>query len=292
VDFVYLSQLLITGITEGSIYVLVALGTVIIYKCTRVVNLAQGEFVVLGGLLMATLTGIGLPMSISFMLTLIIVGIVGGLVAILGFRPYLKRNLPYGTIVVVTIGVHMFMKMVIMLIWGKLPVAVPPFSDSGILHFAGIFINPQSIWVIALTLITIILVIYFLDHTLIGKAFKACSENRFSARLFGINDDKMLLLALMLSGVLGAVGGAAIAPISYIKYDFGIMYSVNGFIAAVIGGLDKPMGAVIGGIMIGLISAFGAGLFGAGTRDILVLATLLIILVVRPTGIYAGKAGG
>ncbi|MBS4025661.1 MAG: branched-chain amino acid ABC transporter permease [Clostridia bacterium] len=291
-DLVYLSQLLITGITEGSIYVLVALGTVIIYKCTRVVNLAQGEFVVLGGMLMATLTGVGLPIPLAFVLTLIIVALAGGLVAILGFRPYLKRNIPFGTIVVVTIGIHMFLKMAIMLIWGKLPISVPAFSGGIILEFYGVYINPQSIWVIALTGLTLVAAIYFLEKTLLGKAFRACAENRFSARLFGINDDKMLLIALMLSGVLGAVGGATIAPISYIKYDFGMMYSVNGFIAAVIGGLDKPMGAVVGGLMIGLISSFGAGLFGAGARDILVLATLLIILVLRPTGIYAGKAGG
>ncbi len=292
-DLLYLLQLIIIGITEGSIYVLVALGIIMIYKCTKVVNLAQGEFVVLGGLVFASLSKQGLSLPISFILTIVIVGfIIGGVVGIFGFRPFLRKNIHPGTIIIATIGLDMLIKMIIIYIWGKLPISVPYFSGDTPLKFAGISIYPQHIWVIAITIIAFIAVMLFLERTLLGKVFRACAENRFHARLFGINDSNMILVALIISAILGAVGGAVISPISYAKYDFGIMYSVNGFIAAVIGGMEKPMGALYGGMLIGILSSLSAGLLGGGIRDVLVVSAMLLILVIKPTGLYAGHAGG
>ncbi len=287
-DLTYLIQLLIIGLTEGSIYIMVALGIVIVYKCTKVVNLIQGEFVVLGGLLLATLTKQGLSIPLSFILSILVVGVIGGLVGYFCFRPFLAKNIDTGVIVIATVGISMLFKMSMGLIWGKLPLNVPSFSDADTIRYSGLSLNPQVIWLTIITIIAFLAVLYFLDKTLYGKVFRGCSENRFYARLLGIKDDRMILVAVIISALLGAVGGATISPISYANYDMGILYSVNGFIAAVIGGLEKPMGALYGGLLMGLLSAFSAGLLGSGVRDVLIVAILIIVLIIKPTGLYKG----
>lgn len=292
-DLTFILQLILSGITEGSIYVMIALGVIIVYKCTNVVNFAQGEFVVLGGLIYATLTQLGVSIILSFLITALSIGIVGGaLVGFFGFRPFIKRNVSPGTIIIATIGILNIIKMIMVLIWGRLPVRVPSFSGEEPIRFLGLFILPQALWVIGITAVTFVGVLIFLDKTLIGKSFRACSENRFFARLLGINDTSMLIVAVIISALLGAIGGVAITPISYAKYDMGIHYTVNGFIAAVLGGLDKPVGALYGGMLIGILYSLSAGMLGSGFASIIIVLTLLAVLVFKPTGIVAGISGG
>lgn len=292
-DLTFILQLIISGITEGSIYIMVALGVIIVYKTTNVVNFAQGEFVVLGGLVYASLIKLNVPTFLSFLITAVSIGTVGGfLVGFFGFRPFIKRNVSPGTIIIATIGILNIFKMIMVLIWGRLPARVPSFSGDEPIRFFGLFILPQAIWVIALTAVTFVGVLVFLDKTLVGKSFRACSENRFFARLLGINDTSMLIVAVVISALLGAIGGIAITPISYAKYDMGIHYTVNGFIAAVLGGLERPIGALYGGMLIGILYSVSAGLFGAGYANILIVLALLAVLIFKPTGIVAGISGG
>lgn len=289
----YILQLIVTGITNGSIYILISLGIIIVYKCTQVINFSQGEFVVLGGFLFYTATSFGVPVPIAFVATVLFIGfVVGSAVGYFGLRPFIKRNIPPGTITLATLGLSMVIKMAMILIWGKLPVRVPAWSGEETIRFFGLSIQPQAVWVLAITVVAFILVLLFLEKTLLGKSFRACSENRFFARLLGIDDNKMLIVAMVISAMLGAIAGAAITPISYAVYDFGITYTINGFIAAVLGGLNNPKGALYGGLLIGLLSSLTAGLIGASFSDIVVVMALLAVLIIKPTGLVAGISGG
>lgn len=289
----YILQLIIAGITNGSIYILISLGIIIVYKCTQVTNFSQGEFVVLGGFLFYTATSLGMPVPVAFIVTVLFTGfVVGSLVGFFGLRPFIKKNIPPGTITLATLGLSMVIKMVMILIWGKLPVRVPAWSGEETLRFFGLSIQPQAVWVLAITAVAFVLVLLFLEKTLLGKSFRACSENRFFARLLGINDNKMLIVAMIISATLGSIAGAVITPISYAVYDYGLTYTINGFIAAVLGGLNNPKGALYGGLLIGILSSLASGLIGTGFSDILSVVVLLAVLIVKPTGLVGGISGG
>lgn len=289
----YILQLILTGITNGSIYVLISLGIIIVFKCTNVINFAQGEFVVLGGFIFYTASLLGLPVPIAFILTVLFIGFVlGSAVGLFGLRPYLLKNIPAGVITLATLGLSMVLKMVMILLWGKMPVRVPAWSGENTIRFFGLSIQPQAVWVLGITAVAFVLVLLFLEKTLLGKSFRAVSENRTYARLLGINSSNMLIVATIISAMLGAIAGAAITPISYAVYDFGLTYTINGFIAAVLGGLNNPKGALYGGLLIGLLSSLSAGLIGASFSDIVVVVALLAVLIIKPTGLVAGVSGG
>lgn len=289
----YILQLILTGITNGSIYILISLGIIIVFKCTNVTNFAQGEFVVLGGFIFYTATQLGLPTPIAFVLTVLFIGfVVGSAVGFFGLRPFLLKNIPSGVITLSTLGLSMVIKMVMILLWGKLPVRVPAWSGENTIRFMGLSIQPQAVWVIVITAVAFVLVLLFLEKTLLGKSFRACSENRYYARLLGINSSAMLIVAVIISAMLGATAGAVITPISYVVYDYGLTFTINGFIAAVLGGLNNPKGAVFGGLLIGILSSLTAGLVGSSFSDIVVVLVLLVVLVVKPTGLIGGISGG
>lgn len=289
----YILQLIVTGITNGSIYILISLGIIIVYKCTQVINFSQGEFVVLGGFLFYTASLFGLPVPIAFIVTVLFTGfVVGSTVGFLGLRPFIVKNIPPGAITLGTLGLSMVIKMVMILLWGKLPVRVPAWSGENTIRFFGLSIQPQAVWVLGITAVTFVLVLFFLEKTLLGKSFRACSENRFFARLLGIKDGTILIVAMIISAMLGAAAGAAITPISYAVYDYGITYTINGFIAAVLGGLNNPKGALYGGLLIGLLTSLSAGLIGASFSDIVLVLALLVVLIIKPTGLIGGISGG
>lgn len=289
----YILQLLLTGITNGSIYVLISLGVIIVFKCTNVINFAQGEFVVLGGFIFYTATQLGLSTPFAFIVTVLFIGFgVGSAVGYLGLRPFLLKNIPSGTISLATLGLSMVLKMFMIMLWGKLPVRVPAWSGENTIRFFGLSIQPQAVWVIVITAVAFTLVLLFLEHTLLGKSFRACSENRYFARLLGINSSAMLIVAVIIAAMLGAIAGAVITPISYAVYDFGLNYTINGFIAAVLGGLNNPKGALYGGLLIGILSSLTAGIFGSGVSEIVIVLALLFVLIVKPTGLVGGVSGG
>jgi branched-chain amino acid transport system permease protein len=279
-----LVQYLITGLTVGSIYAMVAIGFNIIYNVTETINLAQGEFVMLGGLIMVSLhVGAGLPLILAFPLTILFVTLVGMLLDRLAIRPIRQPSVL--KLIIATIAGSIIIKGIAMFIWGKDPFDLPAFSGRTPIQFFGAVIQPQYFWVIGFLIVTVILLTYFFEKTIIGKAMSACADNPDAASLVGINVKWMILLSFSLSAAIGAVAGITITPISLMEYDRGAMLAIKGFGAVVLGGLGSFPGAILGGLIIGTIESFGAGLVSSGYKDAFALIVLLGVLFFKPSGL-------
>lgn len=283
-----LFQFLVTGVTVGSLYALVGLGFALIYNASDVVNFAQGEFVMLGAMTAISLVAAGLPLPLAALAaTLIVIG-VGLLLERCAIEPSLGATVV--TTIIITIGAAIFLRGVALLIWGKEFRALPAFSGEAPLHLGGATLMPQSLWVMGATMLLVVLVRTFLNHTLLGKALLACSFNRAAAQLVGINVRVMLRLAYGLSAGLGALAGILIAPITFSSYEAGIMLGLKGFSAAIIGGIGNPMGAVAGGLLLGVLEALGAGLISSGYKDAIAFLFVLMVLFFEPTGLFGHKS--
>ncbi|MCD6138430.1 MAG: branched-chain amino acid ABC transporter permease [Deltaproteobacteria bacterium] len=279
-----LLQYIITGVTIGSIYAMVAIGFNIIYNVTEAINFAQGEFVMLGGLVMVFFrVTLKLPVLFSLPLTISVVTAVGILLDRIAIRPIRKPTVL--AMVIATIGASFFIRGAAMFIWGKNPFDLPPFSGRNPITFLGAAIQPQSLWVLGFLVAVVIVLTIFFDRTIIGKALRACAVNPSASSLVGINVKYMILVSFALSAAIGAIGGIVITPISLMEYDRGAMLAVKGFSACAVGGIGNFPGAVLGGILIGLIESLGAGLISSGYKDVFALLALLLILFVKPSGL-------
>jgi branched-chain amino acid transport system permease protein len=283
----FASQLLqytITGVTIGSIYALVAIGFNIIYNVTEAINFAQGEFVMLGGLVMVFLrVTLNIPVVFSFPLTILVVMVIGILLDRLAIKPLREPSVL--AMVISTIGASFLIRGAAMMLWGKNPFDLPPFSGRNPIALWGAVVMPQSLWVVGLLVGVVILLTFFFDRTIIGKALRACAVNPNASSLVGINVNTMILLSFALSAAIGAIGGIVITPISLMEYDRGPMLAVKGFSACVLGGMGSFSGAIIGGLIIGLIESLGAGLVSSGYKDAFALVALLLVLFVKPSGL-------
>jgi branched-chain amino acid transport system permease protein len=283
----FASQLLqyaVTGITIGSVYAMVAIGFNIIYNVTEIINLAQGEFVMLGGLVMVFLqVSLGLPVIIAFAGTVLIVTLVGLLLDRLAIHPIRQPSVL--TLIIATIAASIMIKGTAMLVWGKDPFDLPAFSGRTPILIGGATIQPQYLWVVGFLVVTVIGLTLFFNKSIVGKAMSACSENADAARLVGINVQHMVLLSFALSAAIGAVAGLTMTPIALMEYDRGAMLAVKGFGAAILGGLGSFPGAICGGLILGLIESLGAGLLSSGYKDAYALVVLLAVLFFRPSGI-------
>lgn len=284
-------QYLVTGLTLGSIYAMVGLGFTIIYNATGIINLAQGEFVMLGGLVMVFLTAtMKLPMAPAFFVTLAIVTAIGILYERLFINPLKQTSLI--TLIIVTVAVSIFFRGIAMFIWGKNPYCLPPFSSGKPLMIAGAAILPQIFWVLGLCLLSVILMNLFFNRTITGKAMSACAGNRLAASLVGINVSRMILLSFALSATLGAIAGASITPIALMEYDRGPLLALKGFCAAVLGGLGLGTGAVVAGFIIGIVESFSAGFISSGFKDAIALVILILVLFIKPSGLFGSEEVG
>ncbi|WP_054032410.1 branched-chain amino acid ABC transporter permease [Desulfatitalea tepidiphila] len=278
-----LFQFIVTGLTVGAIYAMVAIGFNIIYNVTEIINLAQGEFVMLGGLIMVFMhVTVGLPMILAFVATVLLVTLTGTMLDRLAIKPIRQPSVM--TLIIATIAASIVIKGTAMLIWGKSPYDLPAFSGRTPIELGGVIIQPQYLWVIGFLAVVAIGLTLFFNRTILGKAMAACADNPDAARLVGINVQYMVLLSFALSAAIGAIAGMTLTPIALMDYDRGAMLAIKGFGAAILGGLGSFSGAVLGGLLIGLIESLGAGFLLSGYKDAYALIVLLLVLFLRPSG--------
>jgi len=283
-----LLQYIFTGIAIGSIYGMVALGFNIIYNATGIINLAQGEFVMLGGMVMISLTQtFKLPMALSFFITVGIVTLLGALFERGAIHPL--KNPSVITLIIITIAGSILFKGGAMFIWGKQTYTLPPFSSDITIAVMGASLSPQTLWILGIMGAVMIILVFFFGFTMTGRAMKACAVNRLAASLMGINVKLMVLLSFALSAAIGAVAGIIITPVALMDYDRGTMLAIKGFAVAVLGGLGSNIGAVIAGFIIGLMESLGAGFISSGYKDAIALFVLLVVLFLKPSGIMGSK---
>jgi branched-chain amino acid transport system permease protein len=281
-------QYLFTGLTLGSIYALVALGFTMIYNATGIINLAQGEFVMMGGLLMAFFIMVAkIPLPIAFLLTILAVTLVGALFERLAIHPLKKASIL--TLIIMTLAGSILFRGMAMFIWGKDPYGFPDFTRSDPVQIFGAMIQPQIFWILAITILVVFGIRFFFGRTWVGKAMTACAFNPLAARLVGINVRRMVLLSFALSAALGAIAGGIITPMTLMEYDRGPLLALKGFAAAVLGGLGSGSGAILAGFIIGIVESMGAGLISSGYKDALALLVLLVVLWIKPSGILGSQ---
>jgi branched-chain amino acid transport system permease protein len=277
-----LAQYLASGLVVGGVYALIGLGFVIVYRVTRIINFAQGEFVMLGALLMATGQHLGLPTAAAFALVVLAVAAGGVLLERVGIHPV--RRAPPVTALIVTIGASIAIRGVALAVWGTDPYALDAFSAGPPLRVLGASVVRQAFWVLVVAGIAFVVLWAFFTRTYAGTAVTACAVNARGARLMGIRVERMWLLAFALSGALGATAGAVIAPITYATYDMGLMLGLKGFVAAALGGLVSPPGAIAGGFLLGLLESLSAGLLSSGYKDAVAFVVLIALLLAQVGG--------
>ncbi|MBP1751863.1 MAG: amino acid/amide transporter rane protein 1, family [Geobacteraceae bacterium] len=278
-------QYLLSGFSTGAIYSLIGLGFAIIYNSTGIINFAQGEFVMLGGMLTYFfLTVAGIPLFASIILSVIIATATGVIFERLAIRPL--RNATPLSLVIITIGGSIFIRGIAMLVWGKDTHAIPMFSGTEPLFLAGATILPQHLWIFGITILIIVINKLYFYYSISGKAMRACSYNRNAASLVGIDVRRMVLFSFAISSAMGSVAGMIAAPLTMTSYDVGVMLGLKGFCAAIIGGMSSGIGTVLGGLILGVLESLGAGLLSSGYKDAIAFIILLLILFIRPRGIF------
>lgn len=278
-------HLVVAGITNGSIYALIALGYCLIQNATGLVNFAQGEFVMLGAMTAIWLhNGLQLPLAVALPLSIMVVAAVG--VALEEGPIRRSRNRDILTLVMITVGASISFRGAGMTLWGKNAHILPSLGgDSPILLFHAAIL-PQSLWILAFSVLVLGLLYFFFHMTLIGKAMRAVSDNQMGAALIGISAKKLVALAFAMSGALGALAGVLVTPITSMSCEGGVMLGLKGFSAAILGGYGSVPGAVAGGLLLGVVESLGAGLISSAYKDAIAFLLLLAILFIRPAGLF------
>ena len=280
-------QFLFSGATVGATYALAALGFTLIYNASNVINFAQGEFIMLGGMLAVFFAQSGLPLPAALVLAILIPAIVGIVVEKLAIEPV--KGAETVTLIIITIGASLVIRGLTAVIFGKGTHSLPAFSGDEPIQILGATLMPQSLWVLGVTAIVVVVLWYFFNRTLSGKAMLATSYNRVAAELVGINTNGVLFMSFAMSAALGALGGILVTPITLTSYDAGIMMGLKGFVAAVLGGLGNGLGAVVGGLLVGILESMGAGYLSSAYKDAIPFVLILFILFFMPRGLFGAR---
>lgn len=302
-----LTQFLLSGLTSGAIYALIALGFCIIHNATGIVNFTQVDFVTLGGFMMYTsfifvgsaLIGWNLPgvpfkieplppvpwwlKIVAFILAVASVTVIGAVVERVFIRP--SRSKEVIILIFITIGASILLRGIFEVVWGKTPVAVPEFTEGTPWRILGASYTRQDLWILCVTLVSIGCLHYFFQRTLTGKAMRAAAVNTRAASLAGISVNRMIMLSFALAGTLGALAGVLITPIVTLFYSVGVMIGLKGFAAAILGGYGNFIGAIVGGLLLGVMESMGAGIISSAYKDVIAFVILVLVLFIRPAGI-------
>ena len=276
-------QFLLSGIVIGSIYGLIGVGFTCIFNVTGIVNFAQGDFAMIGAMSAISFLHWGVPMPLTIILALITTALVAAVIERVAIRP-VRSDVMRG--IIVTIGIGVMLQGIAAIAWGTDAYPMPAFSGDRPIFILGAALAPQALWVIGTVAVTVVLLELLFRRTYLGRMFRACAVNPFAAQLVGIRTGTMSLMSFILSGGLGALAGIVVAPIALTQYDSGLQLGIKGFVACIIGGFGGPLGAVAGGLMLGILEAFAAGYVSSGYKNAIAFIVLLAFLLVRPGGLF------
>jgi branched-chain amino acid transport system permease protein len=283
-----LLQFLFSGLTIGAIYALVALGFTLIYNASDVINFAQGEFVMLGGMVTVFAAVAGAPLPVAAAAAILVAVLVGVALHKLAIQP--ARGASAVTLIIITIGASILLRGVAAIGFDKRFHSLPSFLGNDPWLIGGASVLPQTLLVLAGAALIFAALWFFLARTLSGKAMLATAANPTAAKLVGINTDRMVGLSFALSAGIGAVGGILVTPITLTNYDVGTLLALKGFAAAMLGGIGSPLGAVVGGLSVGLLEQLGAGYLSSAYKDAIAFIVILGVLFFMPHGLFGRTA--
>ena len=281
-------QYCLSGITVGSIYAIVAIGFNIIYNTTGIINFAQGEFLIVGAMMAVSLTKV-VPLPVAIGLAVVITTVLGGLVEVVFIRRV--RDASVLRLIVITIGVSILIREAMLHIWDEKVRSLPYFTgtDVSTISVMGAHMSPQVLWVLGVSAVIVTGLTLFFRFTLVGRAMRACADDRMAARLCGINDRWMVTLSFMLSAGIGAIAGCVISPVTQTQYDMGAPLAIKGFTVAILGGLGNSIAAIAAGLILGLLEVLMMSQFQVAYKEAVSIVVLLLILVFRPSGLFARR---
>jgi len=279
----YLLQLLFAGLSQGAIYALIAIGFVAIFTVSGVINLAQGEFAALAGLVAISARATGLPLPVAAVLAVVTVAVVAVVMERLTIAPV--KAMTTLVSLILTLGVSTALKALMLLVYGPNAEGLEAITP-GVMTVAGVSIRYQDLWILLVAVAVSAAVSWFYDRTLTGKALRACAEQPVAARLVGISLSRASLISFLIAGVVGALAGVLASPVYFTSWESGLALGLKGFVAATLGGLVSVRGAVLGGLVLGVLETLTAGYISTGLRDAVAFLLLIVVLVVRPGGIF------
>jgi len=280
-------QFIFSGLTVGAVYALVGLGFTLIFNVSSIINFAQGEFVMLGGMITVFAAAAGVPLPLAALIAIVATTFVGVALHRLAIEP--ARGASPVALIIITIGASIFLRGAAQVVFDKRFHSLPPLFGSDPIRLGGAAILPHSLVVLAGAAVIVVLLWAFIDRTLVGKALLATAANRLAARLVGIDTRRMVGLSFAVSAAIGAVAGILITPITLTSYDVGTLLALKGFAAAMLGGIGCAPGAVVGGLLLGMIEAFSAGYLSSQYKDAVAFLIILAVLFAMPQGLF-GRA--
>ncbi len=284
----YFIQLIVTGLVLGSVYAMVALGFVLIYKSSSVINFAQGELVLIGAYMALWLTvSLHIPFLLSFIITLIFAVLLGFAIERLFLRPMIGE--PILSVIMLTIGLSVFLRGLVIILWGTETRVFPPIFSENPVKIGFVRISQVYLWSLVLSIIFLVIFTLFFKYTDIGIAMRATADDQTAALSMGISVKKVFAMAWAVAAVVAAVGGILLGNINGINISVA-EFGLRVFPVVILGGLDSVPGAIIGGFTIGIIENLASGYldpyFGGGTREVTAFIILVIVLMIKPYGLF------
>jgi len=284
-------QYIFSGVTVGSIYAIVAIGFNIVYNATGIINFAQGEFVMLGGMIAHSFSRV-LPLFSAVLLAVLLTALVGALIEMTFIRwlesPSVLR------MVVITIGLSILIREAALHIWDEKVRALEFFTGNEVssIRVLGAYVSPQVFWVLGVTALIVIGLYLFFKFSVTGQSMRACADNRTAAGLCGINTRNVVTLSFMLAAGIGALGGCVVSPLTQTHYGMGTDLAIKGFTVAILGGLGNSTAAVAAGLLLGILEAFSVSVLPMAYMDVIAIIVLLCVLFLRPGGLFGSTERG
>jgi branched-chain amino acid transport system permease protein len=287
-DLELVLQYLVAGLTYGTIYAVVGVGFNIIYNTTGIINFAQGEFVMLGGMTAVTLHRL-VPLPLAIAGAVLFTMVVGALIEMTFIRWLVKPSVL--RMIVITIGISIVVREIALVGWGESVRALPYFTGDEVssIGLGGVRVSPQVLWSLATCMVIVAFLWFFFQHTSLGRQMRACAANRDAAALCGVPTKNLVTLSFVLSAGIGALAGCVVSPITYTAYNVGTGLAIKGFTVAILGGLGNSMAAVAAGFVLGILESFSVSLLPTAYKDAISVAVLLGILFLRPSGLFGSR---
>jgi branched-chain amino acid transport system permease protein len=283
-----LVQFIFSGLTGGSIYTLVALGFGVVHNTMGIVNFTQVDFVTLGGMVLySALFAAHLPMPLALLVGITATALAAAAVEFIFVRH--SRSRSHLVLIFLTVGLSVVLRGLMEIGWGKGRMAVPPLTGESPWPLFGAVIMPQTLWILAITALTMVGLSIFFKKTRFGLMMRGVASNPEAARAVGISVGRVRTASFAMAGALGGLAGVLVTPITTLSYDVGVLLGLKGFAAAILGGFGSFPGAVAGGLTLGLIESLGAAYFSSAYKDVTAFVLLLLVLFVRPQGLAGRK---
>lgn len=290
-----LLQAILAGLTNGFVYGLVGLGVSVVFRGTRIINAMQGEFSLIASIVaFIALQALALPIWVAFVLGIVAGGVAGWLVERLFVRPARRRGANDDTYLLVTLGVAFGISAAVLYFFGRDNIPLAAIGGEGSIDVFDAAMRIHALWLIAISVAVVVVLMRFYHGTRLGLSMMAASIDPDGASMTGISVPRMRSLTFLFGGAVGGLAGVLVAPLITIHYEMGLLLTLKGFAAAILGGLLNPFGAIVGGVVLGLVESLAIVGISSGYKDVISMATLIVIMILMPNGILGrrGRMGG